>query len=209
MDGIRRGRRDRPRLAASTPEQSREHLQPVLHHQADGVGLGLAIVSKIVDEHGGKIAVESEPGQGQRLPCLLPLARSQNRMNKRILVVEDEEKLRRVIELQLQSAGFEVDKRRNRGRRPASSSTAPTWCSPICGCPGMDGLELLDRDAPAESAHSPVIMMTAFGTRRNRRGSHEGGRHRLPAQAVLARSSDAGGPQGARSARAARREPRS
>ena len=31
-------------------------------------------------------------------------------MKKRILVVEDEEKLRRVIELQLMSAGFDVDK---------------------------------------------------------------------------------------------------
>ena len=31
-------------------------------------------------------------------------------MKKRVLVVEDEEKLRRVIELQLLSAGFDVDK---------------------------------------------------------------------------------------------------
>ena len=33
-------------------------------------------------------------------------------MKRRILVVEDEEKLRRVLELQLTSAGFEVDKAR-------------------------------------------------------------------------------------------------
>jgi DNA-binding response OmpR family regulator len=31
-------------------------------------------------------------------------------MKKRILVVEDEEKLRRVLELQLMSAGFDVSK---------------------------------------------------------------------------------------------------
>ena len=30
-------------------------------------------------------------------------------MKKRILIVEDEEKLRRVLELQLMSAGFDVD----------------------------------------------------------------------------------------------------
>jgi len=47
---------------------------PFFTTKPSGVGLGLAIVSKIVDEHGGKIAVESELGKGSVFHVFLPLA---------------------------------------------------------------------------------------------------------------------------------------
>lgn len=53
-----------------------EHLEsifnPFFTTKPQGVGLGLALVSKIVDEHGGKISVRSQKGAGTTFEISLP-----------------------------------------------------------------------------------------------------------------------------------------
>jgi two-component system, NtrC family, sensor histidine kinase HydH len=54
------------------PKDRESIFNPFFTTKSSGVGLGLAIVSKIIDEHGGQITVESEPGSGSVFRVFLP-----------------------------------------------------------------------------------------------------------------------------------------
>jgi signal transduction histidine kinase len=43
-----------------------------LRRETTGIGIGLSIVKHIVDAHGGRVTVESEPGQGSTFTLHLP-----------------------------------------------------------------------------------------------------------------------------------------
>lgn len=54
------------------PENLDKIFEPYFSTKETGTGLGLAIVKKIVDEHQGTIAVESNPAQGTKFTVKLP-----------------------------------------------------------------------------------------------------------------------------------------
>ena len=83
-------------------------------------------------------------------------------MKTRILVVEDEEKLRRVLELQLRSAGFEVEKTGLAEDALKLMDRADLVLTDL-RLPGMSGMELISA-IRRENGRIPIVVMTAFGT---------------------------------------------
>ncbi len=83
-------------------------------------------------------------------------------MMKRILVVEDEEKLRRVIQLQLLSAGFAVEQAGSAEEALPFLDRADMVLTDL-KLPGMSGQELL-AIVHRQNANLPVVMLTAFGS---------------------------------------------
>ena len=47
--------------------------QPFVTTKASGTGLGLAVVKRIVESHGGEVSVKSRPGRGATFVVTLPL----------------------------------------------------------------------------------------------------------------------------------------
>lgn len=83
-------------------------------------------------------------------------------MSQRILVIEDEEKLRRVVQLQLQSAGYEVELAATAEEGETAAERADLVLTDL-RLPGISGLDFLER-MHAVRRSLPVIMMTAYGS---------------------------------------------
>jgi DNA-binding response OmpR family regulator len=86
-------------------------------------------------------------------------------MSTRILIIDDEENIRRVTRLTLQAAGYEVGEASDGERGLAAFGDGSTWDAVLLDqrMPGMDGLETLrhinERDSTAR-----VIMATAYAS---------------------------------------------
>src|SRR5947209_3392132 len=86
-------------------------------------------------------------------------------MKKRVLIVEDEDKLRRILELQLLDSGFDVEKASTAEEALPFLDRSDLILTDF-KLPGMNGLEMLHLIRRHDS-HVPVIVMTAYGTVEN------------------------------------------
>lgn len=57
------------------PEEDLEHLfEPFFTRKTRGTGLGLANVKRILEEHGGRVGINSTSGEGTQVSLWLPMA---------------------------------------------------------------------------------------------------------------------------------------
>jgi two-component system NtrC family sensor kinase len=60
------------------PERMGRLFDPFFSTRAHGTGLGLTIAHRVIQDHGGRIRVESTPGKGTTLTVELPLLPGEN-----------------------------------------------------------------------------------------------------------------------------------
>jgi signal transduction histidine kinase len=54
------------------PETLERAFEPFFSTKTNGSGLGLALVKKIAEDHGGGVSIDSSPGAGTRVWLWLP-----------------------------------------------------------------------------------------------------------------------------------------
>ena len=150
-----------------------------------GTGLGLAITKALVEQHGGRIFVDSEVGKGTRFSFTLPTASgeevtalapvaanddgSARLVQRRILIVDDDDDFRTLMKTQLAYAGYTVFDARDAASAIHIARTAhPDVITVDLLMPGVDGWSFIDRlrQAP-DLANIPIVVVSGAANAKN------------------------------------------
>jgi len=143
-----------------------------------GTGLGLAITKALVEQHGGRIVVDSELHKGTRFSFTLPTATAEEAASiapvvanddgsarmavRRVLVVDDDDDFRSLMKTQLSNAGYVVLDARDAASAFQIARTVHLDVITVdLLMPGVDGWAFIDRLRQEERlAHIPIVVVS-------------------------------------------------
>jgi PAS domain S-box-containing protein len=162
-----------------------------LDRSQGGLGIGLALVQRLVELHGGKVAVTSLLGHGSefvlRLPMLLnaepqspllpPVKAKPAGPSLRILLVDDNVDSAGSLAMLLEASGHEVQIAHDGPTAlQAAIDNRPDFMLLDIGLPGMDGNEVAKRIRQQSKLENVVLIaMTGYGQESDRKRSQEAG----------------------------------
>jgi signal transduction histidine kinase len=165
-----------------------------LDRSQGGLGIGLTLVRRLVEMHGGSVAAHSEgPGRGSefvvRLPAAVPRAAvvpaaapaasaaAAASGQRRILLVDDNVDSADSLGMLLQLNGFDVHLAHDGPTAlEAARSVRPDAVVLDIGLPGMDGYEVARRLRNTPSTHDVLLVaVTGYGQNEDRARSMEAG----------------------------------
>jgi CheY-like chemotaxis protein len=148
-----------------------------------GLGLGLALVRRLVEMHGGRVKAASDgPGRGSEFTIRIPLApapvgtvtvedsapvpapSAPVTVSRRVVIVEDHEDIRELLAEALRRRGHDVltTTHGEEGAR-AIATERPEVALIDIGLPDIDGLEVARRARAAVGESTRLVAMTGFG----------------------------------------------